>query len=50
MYVFSNLDAARQAGFYWFDFDRESGLHIVESDRLRSDGRREKSHAFARQS
>jgi hypothetical protein len=47
MFIFSSLQAARRAGFQWFERSVSSNLHIVVQDGLNR-GRRQRALAFAR--
>jgi len=49
MVVFSSLEAARRAGFRWFEYSREYQLHVVQLDQWTPRGRI-RALAFARPS
>lgn len=48
MTVFSSVDAARQHGFLWHEWQQDVELHVVIRDFTRPDGRRVRALAFAR--
>lgn len=48
MVIFSSLVAALREGYRWVEFLPATGLHRVERDVMRGDGKRVKMMAFAR--
>ena len=49
MTVFSSPQAAQREGFIVVDYDSEQGLYVVVRDLVRTDGRRVRAVAFARE-
>lgn len=48
MMIFSSLDAATDKGFHWLEYRADLGVHLVEKEFTRADGKLVRAVALAK--